>query len=277
MLAVALRVAVAVALHSATLGRRSVPLSDQRRWVFNRLASDYLARPAYPASLVERLAELAGGRGARIADLGAGTGHLALPLAARGLAVSAVEPARAMLAALAGRAPPGAALTAVHAAAEATGLPSGAFALVLLADALHWVDPERTGIEAARLLAPGGTFALVEARFAATPFMNGLAALCARENPKARPRPPGPAGQVLSLAAPGAATVAESFEQDEPLDPAGLAAVVRSFSFAGPALGPERLAALLADAAALADAAGGARFQRDLTLRWASRRRPPSP
>jgi len=259
------------------LGRRSVPLSDQHRWVFNRLAGDYLARPPYPASLVDRLAELAGGRGARVADLGAGTGHLALPLAAHGLSVAAVEPARAMLDTLAGRAPPGAAVTPVQAAAEATGLPSGAFALVILADALQWVDPERTGAEAARLLAPGGTIALVEARFTATPFMSGLSALLARENPRARPRPPGPARQVLSLAAPGVAPVAESFTQDAPLDPAALAAVVRSLSFAGPALAADRLAALLADVAALAHAAGGARFQRDLTLRWAARRRPPPP
>ena len=259
------------------MGRRSVPLSDQHRWVFNRLAGDYLARPPYPAALVDRLAALAGGPGARVADLGAGTGHLALPLAARGLAVTAVEPAFAMLDALSGRAPPGAALTTVQAAAEATGLPAGAFALVLLADALHWVDPERAGAEASRLLAPGGTIALVEANFAATPFMTDLSALLARENPKARSRPPGRARQVLSLAAPGGAPAAESFAQDAPLDPAALAALVRSLSFAGPALAPERLDALLADAAALANAAGGARFQRDLTLRWAARRRPPPP
>ena len=261
----------------ATLGRRSVLVSDQRRWIFNRLAGDYLARPPYPTSLVERLAELAGGRGARVADLGAGTGHLALPLAARGLAVTAVEPAFVMLEALAGRAPPGATLTTVHSTAEATPLPAGAFALVLLADALQWVDPERVGVEASRLLAPGGTIALVEASFAATPFMTGLSALLARENPKARSRPPGRARQVLSLAAPGAAPAAETFAQDAALDPAALASLVRSLSFAGPALAPERLGALLADAEALADAAGGAHFQRDLTLRWAARRRPPPP
>ncbi|HEX8910372.1 MAG TPA: methyltransferase type 11, partial [Anaeromyxobacteraceae bacterium] len=65
------------------MGRRSVSLHDQDRWVFNRLADDYLARPPYPDALVERLAALAGGAGARAVDLGAGVGHLALPLAAR--------------------------------------------------------------------------------------------------------------------------------------------------------------------------------------------------
>lgn len=257
------------------MGRRSVPLSAQDRWVFNRLAGDYRARPPYPEPLVDRLAALAGGRGAAVADLGAGAGHLAVPLAARGLAVTAVEPARAMLDALAQRAGArGVEVTVVHAAGEATGLASGAFALVLLADALQWVDPERCGAEAARLLAPAGAAAVVEARFAPTPFMDGLAALLAGANPKARPRPAGAARQLLALAAPGSAPREERFRQEAPLDAAALGAVLRSLSFAGPALGPERLGALLREAEALAGRCGGARFARDLTLRWA-RRRPP--
>jgi SAM-dependent methyltransferase len=256
------------------MGRRSVSLEDQDRWVFNRLAGDYLARPAYPDALVERLAALAGGPGGSVADLGAGVGHLALPLAARGLSVTAVEPARTMLTALARLASArGLAVAQVHAAAEATGLTGAAFDLVLVADALQWVDPERGGAEAARLLRPEGAAALVEARFAETPFMTGLAALFARENPRARPRPPGAARHLLALAAPGAAPVEESFRQDTSLDPAALTAVLRSLSFAGPALAPARLEALRADAAALGARCGGARFTRELTLRWARRGR----
>ncbi|GEJ55352.1 class I SAM-dependent methyltransferase [Anaeromyxobacter diazotrophicus] len=254
------------------MGRRSVSLQDQDRWVFNRLAGAYAARPGYPGALVERLAALAGGPGARAADLGAGVGHLALPLAAAGLEVSAVEPARAMLDALARRAAAAPRLAPVHAAAEATGLPGGGFDLVLLADAVQWVDPERCGAEAARLLRPGGTIALVEARFADTPFMEGLAALLARENPKARSRPAGAGRQLLALAAPGASPAEERFRQEAALDPAALEGVLRSLSFAGPALAPARLAALLAEAERLAARAGGARFERELTLRWARRR-----
>jgi len=53
-----------------------------------------------------------------------------------------------------------------------------------------------------------------------------------------------------------------------------LAAVLGSLSYAGAALGPAALDAVVSDALALARAAGGARFRRDLTLRWAARRRP---
>jgi SAM-dependent methyltransferase len=270
------------------MGRRAVPVSAGERWVFNRLAYDYASRPPYPEALVARLAALAGGTGCRVVDLGAGIGHLALPLAARGCAVTAVEPAREMLAALQRRArsgrtvrgstggtdAQGGPVTVVHAAAESTGLAAAGFDLVLLADAVQWVDPELAGREAARLLAPGGVAAVVEAAFADTPFMAGLAALLAAANPKARPRRPGAARQVLALAAPGRAPACEAFVQEAVLDDAALAAVLRSFSFAGPALGPEALEALSGAATALARAAGGARFRRDLTLRWAARRRP---
>jgi hypothetical protein len=166
---------------------------------------------------------------------------------------------------------------AVHRAAEATGLPAGAFALVLLADAAQWVDPELAGREAGRLLAPGGIVAVVEAAFAATPLMDGLAALLARANPRARPRPAGAARQLLALAAPGARAVEERFAQEAALDGASLGALLRSLSYAGPALGPASLAALTEDVRALAAASGGARFRRDLTLRHARGRRGAAP
>jgi SAM-dependent methyltransferase len=243
--------------------RRGALPSDPSRWVFNRLAADYRARPGYPDALVARLLALAGGPGARVADLGAGTGLAATPLARAGARVDAVEPARAMLDVLAEETR-GLAVTAIHAAAEDTGLPAGAYDLVLLADALQWIEPEGGGREVARLLAPGGAVAVVAPRLADTPFLAALAALLAEANPKARPLPPPIARLCAAAGLPPA--VEERFEDEVLLDEGRLEAVLRSFSYAGPALGPARLARLVADARALAAAHGGARWRRVLPL-----------
>ncbi|MFO0581526.1 MAG: methyltransferase domain-containing protein [Anaeromyxobacter sp.] len=249
------------------MSRRNVHPSDASRWVFNRMAGDYPRRPAYPAALVTRLAALAGGPGARVADLGAGTGHLALPLAAAGLRVTAVEPARAMLDVLADAAShAGLAVEAVHAAAEDTGLPGGACSLAVLADAAQWVDPPRAGAELARLLAPGGRAAFVVPAFAPTPFMRALGERIAQANPKARPRPP--PVEAIAAAAGLALEGREVLRDDVALSLGDLDAVLRAHSYVGPALGPAGLAALLADARALAAAHGGAVWARELGLAW---------
>ena len=245
--------------------RRGAAPSDLSRWVFNRLAEDYARRPGYPAALVGRLLALAGGPGARVADLGAGTGQLALPLARSGARLFAVEPAAAMLDVLREGAR-GLDVVPVLATAEETGLAGGAFDLVLLADALQWVDPGRAGREVARLLAPGGVLAAVVPRLADTPFLRALEARIAEVNPKARRRPP-PVALLFSVA--GLPPPAEERFLDEvPLGPERLDAVLRSLSFVGPALGPRRLAGLLKDVRALAGAHGGAVWSRELDLGW---------
>ena len=245
------------------MSRRSVSVSDPSRWVFNRLAGDYRRRPGYPPALSARLLELAGGPGARVADLGAGTGHLAIPLARLGARVHAVEPARRMLEVLASDAE-GLSVEPVHAAAEETGLAAGAFDLVLVADALQWVDPERCGREVARLLAPGGALAVVVPTLADTPFLRALRELLARANARAQPRPPPVAllASVAGLPPPEA----ERFEHEIALDDEALSAVIRSLSYAGPALGPEDLDRVLSDARALARAHGGAVWRRHVVL-----------
>jgi len=254
------------------MSRRGIRVEEDARWVFNRLADDYRERPGYPAPLVARLVDLGGGPGARVAELGAGTGLLSLALARAGAAVHAVEPARTMLAVLAadaaaGRLP----VTPVHAAGEATGLPGAAFELAVLADALHWVDAEAAGREVARLLRPGGVAAVVEVRLAETPFLTALAARLAEANPRARPGPP-PVERFLALACGrDAAPACEAFVAEERLPPGRLEAVLRSNSLVGPALGPAALEALLADVRGLAEAHGGAVWRRELLLHWAAR------
>lgn len=249
------------------MGRRGIDVADRDRWVFNRLAGDYRARPGYPVPLVERLASLAGA--GPVVDLGAGTGLLALPLASRGLRVAAVEPAAAMLDVLREEA---AALPvlAVHRPAEETGLPDRHASLVLLADALQWVEPERAGEEASRILAPGGALAVVEARLGGSPFSDGVASLLARENARARPRPAERLLQFLHAAG-IRRTEAEAWRAEDLLPPGRLDAVLRSLSLVGPALGPERLERLLVEARALAAASGGAAWTREIRLTWGRR------
>jgi SAM-dependent methyltransferase len=265
------------------VSRRGIRPEHEARWVFNRLADAYAARPGYPAPLVERLAALAGGPGARVADLGAGTGLLARPLAARGLRVNAVDPARAMLDVLRrdrdrDRDPDPDCdcdpdrVVAILAPAEETTLPSASFDVVVLADALQWIDPERGGHEAARLLAPCGVLAVVTPALDDTPFLSALKARIAAANPKARPLPP-PVARLFA-AARLAPPASERFHDEELLDDARLDQVLRSLSYVGPALGPAALEALLADALALAAAHGGARWARTLTLEWQRRAGP---
>jgi SAM-dependent methyltransferase len=249
------------------MGRRGIGVEEEGRWIFNRLADDYRERPGYPVATLDRLAAMAGAGPA--VDVGAGTGLVSLPLAARGIRIRAVEPARAMLDVLSAGAA-GLPVETVQAAAEDTGLPGGEATLVVLADALQWVDPEAAGAEAGRLLAPGGAVAVVEAQLGGSPFADGVAALLAEANPHARPRPPGRLSQFLRAAGVPARR-AEAHRHEEVLSPERLDAVLRYLSLVGPALGPEGVEALLAAARDLARRTGGATWTREVRVTWGRR------
>ncbi|WP_432495567.1 class I SAM-dependent methyltransferase [Kineococcus gypseus] len=113
------------------------------------------ARPGYPDEALDWVLP-PGAR--RVLDLGAGTGKLTRQLVARGLEVVAVEPTagmreqfRAVL--------PGVEL--LEGTGEEVPLPDGDVDAVLVAQAWHWVDPERAAPEVARVLRPGGWLGLL--------------------------------------------------------------------------------------------------------------------
>ena len=107
-------------------------------------------RPPYPAAALDWL--LPGGP-CRVLDLGAGTGKLTRQLAAAGHDVTAVDPSEGMLAELR-RVLPG--VPAHLGSAEDIPLPDDSADVVLMAQAWHWVDPDRAAPEIARVLSPGG-------------------------------------------------------------------------------------------------------------------------
>jgi SAM-dependent methyltransferase len=97
--------------------------------------------------------------GAReVLDLGAGTGKLTTRLVERGLDVVAVDPIQDMLEVLRASLPETRALLGT---AEEIPLEDNSVDVVLVAQAWHWVDPERAIPEVARVLRPGGRLGLV--------------------------------------------------------------------------------------------------------------------
>lgn len=113
-------------------------------------------RPAYPRELVDWLV----GEPAAlpVADVGAGTGKLTGLLLDLGHQVIAVDPSHDMLAQLRTAYP---SARVRRGTGEATGLPDESVAAVCYAQSWHWVEPAAGTAEAARVLAPGGTLALI--------------------------------------------------------------------------------------------------------------------
>lgn len=126
---------------------------------FDRGVADYeRGRPGYPPAAVARLVEaLRLGPGVAVCDLAAGTGKLTRELVACGAEVIAVEPVRAMRAALARL--PG--VRVLEGTAESLPLGDAAVGAVTVAQAFHWFDGERALAEIHRVLGPRGRLALI--------------------------------------------------------------------------------------------------------------------
>ncbi|MCX5231086.1 class I SAM-dependent methyltransferase [Streptomyces sp. NBC_00233] len=120
------------------------------------------ARPGYPPDLYDDLARFAGARpGSRVLEIGCGTGQATVPLAERGLRITAVEAGPSM-AAVARRNLDGCPeVEIVTADFESWPLPEDPFDVVLAATAFHWIDPAVRVAKAAEALRPEGALAVV--------------------------------------------------------------------------------------------------------------------
>ena len=174
-------------------------------------------RPAYPDEAVAALLGAASrslGRGAagrvaparggvaragvplRAADIGAGTGKMSELLARAGVLVDAVEPSEAMRSQAS--AVPG---VSWHAGvAEDTRLPNGLYDIVVFAQSWHWMDSERAGLEAARILAPGGVLGIVWNQMAVSiPWVHRLTRIMRSGDVHRPDRPPTPGGNFAPM------------------------------------------------------------------------------
>lgn len=133
-------------------------MTDERD-TFDGVAAEYHAvRPVYPTELFSDLAEVVGGDGARVLEVGCGSGQATRGLLDQGWEVVAVDPGGELIAlakaSLSGR-------VAFHVARFESYTPeAAAFRLVASAQAWHWIDPAVGFAKAAAALHPGGSLAV---------------------------------------------------------------------------------------------------------------------
>ena len=131
-------------------------------------------RPGYPREIIPLIEmEAALKPGARIADIGSGTGISSEMFLRAGYQVTCVEPNRAMREAAERLLADYPGFRSVDGSAQSTTLEDGCIDLIVAAQAFHWFDTPETRAEFSRILKPGGRIALIwnERKLDGTPFL----------------------------------------------------------------------------------------------------------
>jgi SAM-dependent methyltransferase len=203
---------------------------------FTTRAEDYARhRPSYPPGAIELLAVHCGlAAGARVADIGSGTGILTALLLAHGAEVFAVEPNEAMRAAAEAQLTAHPGFHSVPGSAEATMLPPASIDLVVAGQAFHWFEVVAARAELLRILRPGCWAALLwnERPPQPTPFLAEYDALLTAHAPDytrivASRADTGAMGEYL-----GAGMEVRTFPNQQILDFEGLRGRLMSSSYA---------------------------------------------
>jgi SAM-dependent methyltransferase len=133
----------------------TTPPVDSRERFSNRVADYTRYRPHYPDDVALTLAKVTElTAGAKVADIGSGTGISSELLLRHGYEVFAVEPNRAMREEAARLLRGKSGFHSVEGTAEATTLLDASVDLVTAGQAFHWFDPSSARREFARILRP---------------------------------------------------------------------------------------------------------------------------
>jgi SAM-dependent methyltransferase len=134
-------------------------MARERRSVFGEAVAQYAnARPGYPAQLVDDVLSYAD-PASEVLEVGAGTGKATIAFAARGVALTCLEPDPRMAARLEIECAPFPHVSIVVARLE-QWVPPSKYDALIAAQSWHWVDPARRWDLAHNAVRPGGTVAL---------------------------------------------------------------------------------------------------------------------
>jgi SAM-dependent methyltransferase len=134
---------------------------------FNEVAELYdQARPLYPQAVIDDLVGLTGLQpGDQVLEIGCGTGQITVPLAERGVRITALEPGAALAAIARSKLAAYADAVVVERRFEDYELPPEPFDLAVSATAFHWVDPRIRVTKSAAALRSGGFLAIIHSHW----------------------------------------------------------------------------------------------------------------
>ena len=224
-------------------------------------------RPEYPAPAIDWLVArlgAAGRPGARVLDIGAGTGKLTRPLLERGLRVIAVEPIAGMRATLE-RTASEADVRAGQ--AEALPLADAEVDAVVAGQAFHWFANATALREFARVLRPHGRLGVVwNRRDLDQPLQAAIGRLIAPYRTGTPAHASDAWRAAFSPSAPFAPVAEHRAAHGQTLDPDGLVDRVLSISFVAALPGPERRAVAAQVRAVASDARVELRYVTELWI-----------